>query len=95
MPLDAAICGCCGYKWLERVAKLKPCHECEGLNPLSANECMHCGASLGVEFDLDLNDALRVGAIVRGMEIDEADVLEAEELRDNVRRRILKSGMIS
>ncbi len=53
---------------------------------------MHCGASLGVKFDLNLNDALRVGAIVRGMDIDEADVLEAEELRDNVRRRLLKSG---
>ena len=26
------------------------------------------------------------------MDIDEADVLEAEELRDNVRRRLLKSG---
>ena len=48
-----------------------------------------------MEFDLDLNDALRVGAIVRGMEIDEADVLEAEELRDNVRRRILRVGMIT
>jgi superfamily II DNA or RNA helicase len=92
VPLNASVCGCCGHKWPENVAKLKPCHECEGLNPLTAKECMHCGATLGVEFDLDLNDALRVGAIVRGMEIDEADVLEAEELRDNVRRKILKSG---
>ena len=53
---------------------------------------MHCGASLGAEFDIKLNDALRVGAIVRGMDIDEVDVREAEELRDNVRRRMLKSG---
>ncbi len=92
VALDAKICGCCGYKWPEQPPKLKACHECEGLNPLTAKECMHCGASLGVKFDLNLNDALRVGAIVRGMDIDEADVLEAEELRDNVRRRLLKSG---
>ena len=66
MPQFAVAAGINGQnEW----QKLKPCHECEGLNPLSANECMHCGASLGVEFDLDLNDALRVGAIVRGMEI--------------------------
>ena len=89
---DAKLCGSCGYQWPEQAPKLKPCHVCDGLNPLTAKECLHCGASLGLEFDLGLNDALRVGAIVRGMEIDETDVKEAEELRDNVRNRILRSG---
>ena len=65
---------------------------CEGLNPITASDCMHCGASLSMDFDLILGDALRVGAIVRGMEIDEPDVQEAEKLRDSVRRQILKSG---
>ncbi len=91
-PLSKTNCDFCGYEWPEKVSKLRPCHECEGLNPVTAKECMHCGASLGAEFDIKLNDALRVGAIVRGMDIDEVDVREAEELRDNVRRRILKSG---
>ena len=89
---DEKICGSCGYQWPVQSPKLKPCKVCDGLNPIAAKQCMHCGTSLGIEFDLSLSDALRVGAIVRGMEIDEADVKEAEVLRDNVRSRILKSG---
>ena len=41
---------------------------------------------------LSLDEALRTGAIVRGMELDEAEVVAGEAVAGRMRNRVLKSG---
>lgn len=62
------------------------------LNPVTATTCHACGTSLAATFSLTLDEALRTGAIVRGMDIDEDEVREAEEIALEVRDRVLRSG---
>ena len=59
---------------------------------MAARECHACGESFGHDFSLTLDEALRTGAIVRGMDIDEAEVQEAERIAPNVRASVLRSG---
>lgn len=51
-----------------------------------------CGASFSQTFTLTLDEALRAGAIVRGMDLDESEVLKAEQIAPQVRNLILRSG---
>jgi hypothetical protein len=51
-----------------------------------------CGHSFDGEFNLKLDEALRTGAIIRGMDIPELEVLQAEGMADHVRAAILQSG---
>jgi superfamily II DNA or RNA helicase len=89
---DAAACAECGHEFPPRATKYKTCAECEKLNPPSAVECQHCGAKFGSEFEIALRDALRVGAIIRGMDLEEEDVLESEDMADDFRDFVLASG---
>ena len=57
-----------------------------------AESCHACGQSFSTEFTLTLEEALRVGAIVRGMELDEGEVQGSEEMAPELKRLILKSG---
>jgi hypothetical protein len=54
--------------------------------------CNSCGASFLVEFVLTLDEALRAGAIIRGIDIEEQEVQLGEEMAAPVRERILRSG---
>ena len=85
-------CSNCGHEFSAPVPAQKKCHECDGLNILSAEECMHCGASFKHEFTVTLREALRVGVIARGMEITEEDAVIGEDIADQVNRRILATG---
>jgi DNA or RNA helicases of superfamily II len=91
-PLGAQVCDFCGHEFPERTPRLKTCNECGSLNPMSARECQHCGKSFSIQFDLTLDEALRAGAIVRGMDLDESEVLEGEQLAPEVRRKILATN---
>ena len=51
-----------------------------------------CGHSFDGEFKLKLDEALRTGAIIRGMDIPELEVVQAEGMADHVRNAILQSG---
>ena len=62
------------------------------MNLAGAQVCQHCGTSLGHSFTLTLDEALRTGAIVRGMEIDEDAVRAGEQMAPKVREMVLKSG---
>jgi hypothetical protein len=44
------------------------------------------------EFHLRLEDALRTGVIVRGMDIEEDEAREGETIAGDVREKILRSG---
>ena len=65
---------------------------CDALNPSCATSCHLCGTSFGTNFSLTLDEAIRTGAIVRGMEINEIDVIEGERIAQPVRDKVLRSG---
>ena len=89
---DATSCVSCGAEFPKRKQRFKTCDECDGLNPMSANSCQHCGASFKSEFEITLNEALRMGAIVRGMDLDEEEVQDAEKNKTQILRDVLSSG---
>jgi superfamily II DNA or RNA helicase len=92
MALNAAECEVCGYDFPKRQAAQRPCPDCGEMNSLGAKECQSCGAPFTAKFVLSLDEALRTGAIVRGMDIDEVDVQEGEAMADAVRKHMLESG---
>jgi ribosomal protein L40E len=91
-PISAKFCDVCGFEFPKSAPRFKPCFKCQQLNPLSATTCQHCGADFATNFTLTLDEALRAGAIVRGMDIDETDVKEGEEMAESVRKVIMASG---
>lgn len=92
LPISARECSTCGHEFPKAAPKFKPCPDCGGLNPSSAKSCQHCGANFAADFTLTLDEALRTGAIVRGMDIEEQDVVEGEEMAENVRKVVMASG---
>lgn len=91
-PLGAKFCQICGFEFSVPAPRWKSCHSCQALNPLSAETCQQCGAPFAASFTLSLDEALRAGAIVRGMDISEDEVREGEELASTIRRRVIESG---
>jgi superfamily II DNA or RNA helicase len=90
--LGARDCPVCDSAFPVAPERLKACVDCDALNPMAAKKCYTCGLSFQQSFNITLEEALRAGAIVRGMDIDEDEVQEAEEIAPLVRRRILGSG---
>jgi superfamily II DNA or RNA helicase len=90
--LGASECSSCGHDFPPRTGSFRACPDCGGLNVAGAQDCQHCGVSLGHAFTLTLDEALRTGAIVRGMEIDETAVRAGEQIAPKVRDMVLKSG---
>jgi superfamily II DNA or RNA helicase len=91
VPFNSKVCEC-GHIFTTTISKTKACHECGTLNPYSASECFHCGAGFLNEFSITLEEALRVGAIVRGMDLEEWEVQESEEMAPSMRTALLSSG---
>jgi len=91
-PLNAKICTHCENPFPVKPAMVKPCGNCGALNTLSSQICHACGTSFTQRYTLTLDEALRTGAIVRGMDIDEDEVQFAEEMANDVRNNILRSG---
>lgn len=89
---QATQCVSCDAPFPPRQGKFKPCDECEGLNPLSATKCQHCGHSFKMAFEITLNEALRMGAIVRGMDLDEDEVRDAEKHKKQIISDVLGTG---
>ena len=90
--LNARVCESCGHEFPARASKQKSCPVCSSLNPIGATKCQACGASFAVQFNLTLDEALRVGVIVRGADIDEAEVQEAERVGPALRDKVIRSG---
>ena len=85
-------CAHCGHEFPVVAQRMRGCPDCGALNPVTATGCHACGASLTASFSLTLDEALRTGAIIRGMDIDEEEVRHAEEIAPVVRDRVLRSG---
>jgi superfamily II DNA or RNA helicase len=90
--LAAQICVNCGHEFPKKKSSYKQCTTCNALNPIGAKHCQQCGESFSSKFDLTLEEALRAGAIIRGMDIEESEVQEAEAMASEVRGKILRSG---
>ncbi|TAJ96031.1 MAG: DEAD/DEAH box helicase [Gammaproteobacteria bacterium] len=91
-PLKSDICPNCEHSFPVASPSKKSCLECGAINMTGATSCHTCGYDFGHNFKLTLDEALRIGAIVRGMDIDEEEVRLAEELAPRLRNKILKSG---
>ena len=85
-------CADCGHEFPPAPLRMKKCHECDALNPMAVDECQQCGAPFRHEYEVTLNEALRMGAIIRGMDLNEEEVVEGEENKDEIRNAALKSG---
>lgn len=85
-------CSECGYEFSLGNNHFKSCPDCSALNPLAAPNCQACGASFTTDINLTLDEALRNGAIARGLDIDEEDVRSSEDIAPGVRNMILRSG---
>jgi superfamily II DNA or RNA helicase len=91
-PLNAQDCVACGHQYPAPLVRFKACATCGHQNPLGATQCQNCGESFSTSFSLTLEEALRVGAIVRGADLNEEEVREGEALAKDLRRTILASG---
>lgn len=88
----ASECHVCGHEFPKAPTRFKTCQSCEGLNPIRAKDCQHCGAKFGSEFVISLNEALRVGAIVRGVDVEEGEVRDGEEMAGEFRNFVMRTG---
>lgn len=95
LALNASTCPVCGHEFPVGKRAMKACSSCGCLNPISACECLQCGHSFSSQFKITLDEALRAGAIVRGMDLSEEDVVESEAIATEFRNQILKSGEAS
>ncbi len=91
-PKAAHTCQFCDTEFPVRQPKMKACDACGALNTLSAKDCQSCGTTFTHSFEISLNEALRVGAIIRGMDLEEDEVQEGEAIRDDFRKGVLASG---
>jgi ribosomal protein L40E len=90
--LEAKACHECDNEFAVKVARIKVCDCCQGLNPIGAQSCQTCSTNFQHDFEITLDDALRAGAIIRGMDFNEGEIAESEAMRDTFRRDILASG---
>lgn len=90
--LHARACHECDEEFPVGRNRQKACPECDSPNPINAAECNSCGHSFGHDFIISVNEAIRDGVIARGMEIDEDDVVLAEKLAPELKKKVLRSG---
>ncbi|RYG97607.1 MAG: RNA helicase [Alphaproteobacteria bacterium] len=88
----ATECVSCGTAFPARKQRFVACPECEGLNRAGAQKCEHCGVNLKTSYEITLNEALRMGAIVRGMDLEEDEVQDAEKNKKQILKDVLASG---
>ena len=88
----SSICNSCAYEFPQKKLRFKKCDSCNTQNPFQSKSCQSCGDDFSLEYKLTLKEALRLGGISRGMEIEEEDVVLAEQNRKELREALLKSG---
>jgi superfamily II DNA or RNA helicase len=89
---SAIECASCGAPFPARKQRFYACPDCGGLNRAGAQKCDHCGTNLKANYEITLNEALRMGAIVRGMDLDEDEVQDAEKNKKKIIKDVLASG---
>lgn len=91
---SAVECEACGHQFTSSKPIFRECPECKIQNLLTAKDCQNCGYKFtsAPAFEITLRDALRDGAIIRGMYVTEDSVKLGEDMADELRRRIKGSG---
>jgi len=85
-------CHVCGHEFPQAAPRFKACPKCEGLNQMRAKECQFCGLKFGSDFVITLNEALRIGAIVRGVDVEEGEVQDGEAIAGEFRTFVMRTG---
>ena len=88
----ASECPTCGHEFPKSTPRFKTCRECSAQNPIRASECQNCGAKFGSDFVITLDEALRVGAIVRGIDVEEGEVRDGEQMAGEFREFVMRTG---
>lgn len=91
-PITADFCSECETQFEKKPTRMLPCPGCGTLNTLNAEACINCGERLKQDFEIELREALRMGAIVRGLDVDEEYVQAGEEIAFDLKQEFLKSG---
>ena len=90
--LGATECNECGHEFPEQKPNVFECEKCKAVNPVGAESCYSCGHKFSSSFTVELRDALRMGAIIKGMDLDEEEVKIGEQIGESVMKDILGSG---
>jgi superfamily II DNA or RNA helicase len=85
-------CSSCGHEFTQEKNQQVLCLNCGEFNEADADYCFSCNAKLSHDFKIELNEALRDGAIIRGMELDEDEVQAGEKMGHSLKNDILASG---
>ena len=92
IPSDAKNCPICKHVFEKLINNLKVCEKCKHKNPMNSAKCESCGEKFENDYKVELKEALRVGVIVRGLDLNEDEIQNYEAYKDDVRDSILKSG---
>ena len=96
--LEATTCSYCDFEFPNRRGGIsfKTCSACQALNPRECKSCQNCGEPFEnprqIEYEITLNDALRQGVIVRGMDISEAETQDGEAMAEEIFEAVYNSG---
>ncbi len=92
-PKDALICSndLCNHEFTQK-KKIKICPNCNYQNLINADQCAKCETKFGYDYELTLDNALRMGGIARQLDVNEEDVMLAEKYYKNIRKEFLASG---
>ena len=93
--LNATSCSECGHQFSTNKSfgpSFVTCGNCGEKNSSHSKNCFNCGESLEPSFNITLSEALRDGAISRGIELNEDEVKEGEEIFNQKRDLIFQSG---
>ncbi|MGR4000376.1 MAG: hypothetical protein OD811_01080, partial [Alphaproteobacteria bacterium] len=87
-------CKHCGYNFPKAKEKsLIPCFNCQHKNPKDSDACSNCGERINKDiYKVQLKEAFRQGAIIRGMDISEESVQKSEDVAKEIRSRAYQSG---
>ncbi len=91
--LNDTKCNNCGHEFPTKInTRLKNCDNCRHQNTFNADVCVNCGHKFNQNFALTLKEALREGAIIRGIEVSEEEVRAGERLAKSLKKEMLRQG---
>jgi superfamily II DNA or RNA helicase len=89
-------CNSCNYKFaMSNQVNFKTCQICSTLNPITSKVCQNCGQSFQTSINVSLKEALRDGAIIRGNQYLENDVLIGELHGSELKKIFSQNPVIS
>ncbi|UZK67847.1 DEAD/DEAH box helicase family protein [Sphingomonas sp. M1-B02] len=88
----AVECEKCGEPFPMPVPRFQTCASCDELTPAAASACQGCGTKFEQAYTVTLREALRDGAISRGVRLQEDELAGLDTNAERVRTAVLQSG---